>query len=90
MNMTEETQKLAAAAIRHTLQTIIYDPRKFWLLGYGTATYEKLTEAHAAILGIPHEQVLKDAKPNPEKYAAYQKEKEEADRIIEDYREKNP
>ena len=64
--------KKAKDAIHHTLTAICDDPRKFYLMGYGTGSYDKLTDAHATLWEVDVEKVRKQAKPrNEEAYRAY-------------------
>lgn len=45
----------AAAAVKQVIQRMQQDPRVAYLLGPFTDTYEKVTEAYAAIYGLDHE-----------------------------------
>ena len=61
----------AGEAIAHVLNTICDDPKKFYLLGTGTESYRRLTDAHAQIHRLHVEEVRQDFAPNPERYASY-------------------
>ena len=78
-----EKIKLAKAATHHALNAICDDPRKFWLIGGPTGTWEKLTEAHAALFEIDVENVRAEFLARKEQYEAYCDEKEENDELLE-------
>ena len=79
--------KLAKAAIHHTLNAIADDPRKFWLIGPLTGSYEKLTEAAAAIWEKPLEKIQADFQPEPAKWKRYCEQKEADEKLLEFCRE---
>lgn len=66
-----EKLKLAMAATRHALNAICDDPRKFYLVGNGSGTWETLTAAHAALFGVNVEEVRKNFVPDRDKYERY-------------------
>jgi hypothetical protein len=67
--MTEaEKLKLAKEAIKHVLGAIADDPRKYWLMGDGTGSWSKLTEAAAAIWNEPVEGIRSTFKPDKAAY----------------------
>jgi len=84
----EEQLKLAKAAISHALDAIAYDPRKYWLLGNGTGTWEKLTTAAAALWNVPVETIRKDFRPDAEKYSDYCERLKADERLLDYCREK--
>lgn len=71
MKTDAEKLILAGAAIHHALNTICNDPAKFWLLGNGTETYARLTEAHATIQGLDIATVRSVFKPSADRYERY-------------------
>lgn len=73
--------EVARKAIRHALDAICYDPRKYWLMGSGTQTYALLTEAHASLNQLPIEQVRETFVPDRRKYNAYCDELKEMERL---------
>lgn len=79
--------KLLKAAVAHVLNALADDPRKFWLMGDMTGSYEKLTAAAAAVWGIPQEQVQNDFRPRSDVWARYLKEKEAEERLLTHCRE---
>jgi hypothetical protein len=84
----EEQHKLAKAAIKHVLNAIADDPRKYWLMGEGTESFAQLTAAAAAIWGVPVEKVRKDFSPGREKWDRYCTEREAQDKLLTHCREK--
>jgi hypothetical protein len=79
---TANELKLAKAAIAHVLNAIADDPRKYWLMGNGTESYAKLTEAAAAIWKLPVEKVCADFQPKEKAYKLYCAEREENERLL--------
>lgn len=73
---------LAKAAISHVLNAICDDPRKFYLMGWGTGSYAKLTEAHAALHGLPLEEIRKNFVPDEAPYKRYCERIQEEDRLL--------
>lgn len=80
--ITPETIAAAKSAIAHVLNAIADDPAKFWLMGAGTQSYALLTDAHAALTGTPEGEVRQRFRPEPRRYEAYCKEREERDRLV--------
>lgn len=88
--VTESEQlKLAKAAIHHVLNAIADDPRKYWLMGYGTGSWEKLTVAAAAIWNQPVDKIRADFRPNKVEYTRYCAEVEDNERLLSYCRENN-
>jgi hypothetical protein len=92
MNPPNEPEKvdpyeLAKSAIHHVLNAICDDPRKFWLMGHGTGSYEKLTAAAAAIWDKPVEKVREDYQPNKEQYRVYCDRIKEEERLLDHCRD---
>jgi hypothetical protein len=85
--VTNSPQDLALAkakgAIAHALNAICDDPKKYWLLGSGTETWERLTEAHALLWAINVEQVRKEFQPDPGRYKHYEEERERDRRLLD-------
>jgi hypothetical protein len=67
----EEKIKLAKEATRHALRAISDDPRKYWLLGPLTGTWDKLTAAHAALWEVDEEEVQSRFQPEEKSYKLY-------------------
>lgn len=86
--MNSPTQKLAKAAIYHVLNALANDPRKFWLMGDLTGSYEKLTLAHAAICRVKVSKIRETFRPDKEKWERYVEEKEHDDKLLSDVKEK--
>jgi len=80
--MTEEQAGLAKDAIRHVLNAIANDPRKFWLMGDMTGSYEKLTAAAAALWGCTQDEVKADFRPKRQEWDRYCAQKDEDDRLL--------
>jgi len=74
--------QLAKSAIAHVLHAIADDPRKYWLMGNGTESWSKLTEAAAAIWDQPVIKIRKDFVPPKEKYDRHCKEVEANERLL--------
>lgn len=79
--------RLAKSAIMHVLSAIRDDPRKYWLMGAYTASWDKLTTAAAALWDEPMESVLNRFLPDPVDYEAYQRQKEYEGRLLRYCRE---
>lgn len=71
MSETREPLDVAKDAIRHALVAIRDDPRKFYLTGPLTGTWEKLTDAAALLFGLEKAEVEKRFQPEPERYNRY-------------------
>lgn len=74
--------KLAKAAISHVLNAIADDPRKYWLMGNGTGSYAKLTEAAAVLWKTPVEKIRADFRPNKVEYTRYCDELEANEKLL--------
>ncbi len=83
-----EQLRLCKLAVKHLLDAISYDPRKFWLMGAGTASWEKLTIAAAALFEVPVEKIRQDFRPDKEKYNTYCAELEANEKLLRHCREK--
>ena len=81
--MTAEAAKSAKDAVRHVLNAIADDPRKYWLMGPMSGSYEKLTKAASEIWSQPVEKIQSDFQPRKEQWEAYLAEKEEQEKILE-------
>ena len=83
--MKTEQEKLALArkAVFHVLDAIQYDPRKFWLMGDGTGSFDALTAAAAAFWNKDQEEVKKQFRPDVDKYERYVKELRDQEKILE-------
>lgn len=69
-------------AINHVLNAIAEDPRKFWLMGDMTGSYEKLTFA-ASLLWERDQDVIKgEFRPEEKKWERYCAEKDQQDRLL--------
>lgn len=79
--------KLAKDAISHALNAICDDPRKFYLVGWGTGTYAKLTEALAALHGLDVETVRENFVPDKEPYDRYCQRIEAEEKLLTHCRE---
>ena len=77
-----EQLKLAKGAISHVLNAIADDPRKFWLMGDLTGSYEMLIAAAHAIWGMPVEKLKADFRPRKDEWEHYCAEREEAERLL--------
>ncbi len=75
--------ELAKAAVCHVLNAIAEDPRKFWLMGDFTGSYDKLTAAAAAIWEMPVEEVRQSYRPADHEWRGYLEEKEAVERLVE-------
>jgi vacuolar-type H+-ATPase catalytic subunit A/Vma1 len=80
---TEKQLHLAKGAIFLVLNAIADDPRKYYLMGAYTGSYEKLTEAAAAIWDKPVDEIKKRFQPQADVAERFEQEKEETDAIIE-------
>ena len=74
--------ELAKSAVHHVLNAIADDPRKFWLMGNGTGSWEKLTIAAAAIWNRPVEEIRKEYQPREDQYRNYCALKENEERLV--------
>ena len=81
--MTPEGAQTAKEAIMHVLNAIADDPRKYWLMGRLTGSYEKLTRAAAEILGKPIKEVQSHFQPEVEEYEKYIAKREEEAQILD-------
>jgi hypothetical protein len=84
---SDEQFKLAKAAIHHVLNAIADDPRKYWLMGNGTGSWEKLTTAAAAIWNKPVEKIRSDFQPRKAEYERYCAELEASEKLLRHCRE---
>lgn len=66
-----QTHEACKAAVLHTLDALRNDPRKFWLMGDGTETFEKLTTAAALIYGKPQDEVKAAFRPRVDEWKRY-------------------
>ena len=64
------------------LQATVDDPRKFYLLGPGTESRERLLEAYAAIQGKGREEIIEPV-PAPRRWQAFLEEKKRDEELIE-------
>lgn len=78
----DDQLKLAKAAISHVINAIADDPRKYWLMGNGTESWNKLTLAAAAILNTPVERIRADFQPPKDKYDRYCNEIEANEKLL--------
>lgn len=72
-----ELLALAKKTVMHVLRAICDDPRKYYLMGTLTGSYDLLVESWAAFNGMTKEEVEKIAQPDRDKYEAYLKELED-------------
>ncbi len=84
----EAERNSADLAVTHVLSAICDDARKFWLMGHGTGSRDKLLKAWAALHGKTYEEadaywVFYDA----DKFKRYVEELELMERLLRDYRE---
>lgn len=98
-NMAEETTieatpvapdvqlHLAKAAVKHVLNALADDPRKFWLMGDMTGSYEKLIEAAAAIWNMPAEKLKADFRPRKDEWERYCEQREADEKLLTHCRE---
>lgn len=84
----EAAIKAAKDAIHHVLNAIADDPRKFWLMGDMTGSYEKLTAAAALLWNHPVDQIKKDSRPNEAAWKRYCEEQEENARLLRHCRDR--
>jgi len=82
-----EKLKLCKAAISHIINAIVDDPRKYWLLGNGTGSWEKLTTAAAALWNQPAAKIRADFKPRTEEYHRYCAQRDQDEKLLEYCRE---
>lgn len=68
---TENQLALAKSAIHHVLNALCDDPAKYWLMGNGTGSWEKLTTAAAAIYGRTKEEIAARFTPEKHRFDAY-------------------
>lgn len=73
---------LAKAAVKHVLNAIADDPRKFWLMGDMTGSYEKLIAAASAIWNEPVEKLKADFRPRKEEWERYLARREDEERLL--------
>lgn len=73
---------LAKAAVKHVLNALADDPRKFWLMGDMTGSYEKLIEAAAAIWNMPAEKLKADFRPRKDEWERYLGRREDEERLL--------
>lgn len=80
-----DTEKLALAkdAVAHVLNAIADDPRKYYLLGPATGSFDKLTKAAAALFDEPLDEVRRNFRCERERYERYLNERLEDERLIE-------
>lgn len=83
-----DTHEACKSAVLHTLEALRTDSRKFWLMGEGTETFEKLTAAAALIYDEPQAKVKKFFRPHKGEYERYCAEIEENDRLLRLCRER--
>ena len=83
----KEQFHLAKTAVAHALRAIAHDPRKYWLMGNGTESWERLTAAAAAIWNHPVEKIRADFQPRPDEYEDYVKSLEADQRLLRHCRE---
>lgn len=81
MKTQAEQLQLAKAAIQHVLNAIADDPRKYWLMGELTGSWEKLTTAAAAIWNKPIDEIKESFRPEKDKYQLYCARVEALDRM---------
>lgn len=79
---TDETIKACKDAIHHVLNAIADDPRKFWLMGDMTGSYEKLIEAAAAIWNMPADKLKADFRPRKDEWERYLARREDEERLL--------
>lgn len=80
---TEQEQlRLAKAAIYRVLNVIANDPRKFWFMGDGTESYERLTAAASALENIPVEKIKADFRPKAADFERYCRHREIDERFL--------
>lgn len=78
-----ETLRLCREAVIHCLDAIASDPRKFWLMGSGTGSREKLLAAYAALTGKTEAEVEECWLPNQERYEEYCRQREADERRLQ-------
>ena len=81
--------QVAKEAIAHVLNAICDDPQKFYLLGWGTGSYEKLTAAQALLHGLDVKKIREDFGPDKERYDNYCARREEEEQLrnwVQDYK----
>lgn len=83
----DETLALLKVAVRHVLQAISDDPAKYWLLGEGTGSWEKLTRAAAAAFGEPLDKVQQTFRPPERARRAYLEQKRRDELLLQYCRE---
>ena len=86
-SVSGEQLKLAKSAIIHVLTAIKDDPRKYWLLGNGTGSWEKLTMAAAVLWAHPVEKIRADFQPRKEEYQRYCEQRDKDEKLLEYCRE---
>jgi len=87
-SLQETPEQLAKEAIRHVLNAIAEDPAKYYLLGFGTGSWDKLTKAHAALFDWEVEETRRQFQPRKDRYERFRLEREQNHRILEFCREK--
>jgi hypothetical protein len=74
---------LCREAIFHVLNAICSDPKKYYLMGQGTESWEKLTRAAACLLDKPLEDVRPRYRPGLIEYERYLVHMEKQDELLE-------
>jgi UDP-2,3-diacylglucosamine pyrophosphatase LpxH len=72
----------ANAAISHFLKVIAEDPEKFFLMGDGTESWAKLTDAASALWGIPVEEIRGDFRPSLSRCEKYRVKRESDEALL--------
>jgi len=82
-----EKLALCKAAISHVICAIADSPRKYWLMGNGTGSWEKLTTAAAALWDKPVDKIRADFQPLEHEYRRYCEQLKNDEKLLEYCRE---
>ncbi len=80
--------EICKTAIHHVLNAIANDSRKYWLMGNGTGSWEKLTIAAAAIWNTPLEKLRAEFQPRKLEYEQYCAELEANEKLLRHCRDR--